>query len=92
MHASMHACMHVCKCVYMCIYIYIGMCMCVYIYMCVCVCVSSMHKTMSTVFELMDVLIYVGRPELIPSGSTIGKKDIPQTFDIIKREAFRTDT
>ena len=72
------------------VYIYIGMCMCVYI--CVCVCVSSMHKTMSTVFELMDVLIYVGRPELIPSGSTIGKKDIPQTFDIIKREAFRTDT
>ena len=65
---------------------------CIYIYICVCVCVSSMHKTMSTVFELMDVLIYVGRPELIPSGSTIGKKDIPQTFDIIKREAFRTDT
>ena len=77
-------CIHVC--------IYISVCVCVYIYMCVCVCVSSMHKTMSTVFELMDVLIYVGRPELIPSGSTIGKKDIPQTFDIIKREAFRTDT
>ena len=86
----MLACMYVN--VYTCVYIYIGMCMCVYIYMCVCVCVSSMHKTMSTVFELMDVLIYVGRPELIPSGSTIGKKDIPQTFDIIKREAFRTDT
>ena len=84
----MLACMYVN--VYTCVYIYRYVYVC--IYMCVCVCVSSMHKTMSTVFELMDVLIYVGRPELIPSGSTIGKKDIPQTFDIIKREAFRTDT
>ena len=84
----MLACMYVN--VYTCVYIYRYVYVC--IYMCVCLCVSSMHKTMSTVFELMDVLIYVGRPELIPSGSTIGKKDIPQTFDIIKREAFRTDT
>ena len=84
----MLACMYVN--VYTCVYLYRYVYVC--IYMCVCLCVSSMHKTMSTVFELMDVLIYVGRPELIPSGSTIGKKDIPQTFDIIKREAFRTDT